>query len=151
MIVIVLLIILFEIALVALLLISLWKIVAKAGEPGWAGIVPIYNMLVLAKIAGKPMWWGALVLIPIAGIVFQIWIWNRVVKSFGYSEGFTVGVVLLPFIFLPILGFGKAQYSHLPDGVYENGASNPSPSSTPTPEIKTNEDTGSNEGNSSVE
>lgn len=103
-------ILLLEIALVVFLLAALWKIVAKAGEPGWSGIVPIYNMFVLAKIAQKPMWWGALVLIPLAGIVFQIWIWNRVVKRFGYSEGFTVGVILLPFIFLPILGFGSAQY-----------------------------------------
>jgi hypothetical protein len=114
------LIVIFYIALIAFLLISLWKIFVKSGEPGWAGIIPIYNVLILAKIAGKPIWWGALVLIPIAGIIFQIWIWNRVVKSFGYSEGFTVGIVLLPFIFLPILAFGKAKYSHLPDGEYEN-------------------------------
>lgn len=111
MIIVVLLILVLEIGLVALLLISLWKIVAKTGEPGWAGIVPIYNMLILAKIGEKPMWWGALVLIPIAGIVFQIWIWNRVVKRFGKSEGFTVGAVLLPFIFLPILAFGDAKYT----------------------------------------
>ena len=66
--------------------------------------------MVLAKIGQKPIWWGALVLIPIAGIVFQIWIWNRVVKRFGYSEGFTVGVILLPIIFIPILAFSNAQY-----------------------------------------
>lgn len=110
MIVFALLILLIEIGLIVLIFASLWKIVAKAGEPGWSGIVPIYNMLIMAKIAQKPMWWGALVLIPIAGIVFQVWIWNRVVKRFGYSEGFTVGVMLLPFIFIPILGFGSAQY-----------------------------------------
>jgi len=113
MIVLMIVVILLELGLVALLLVSLWKIVAKAGEPGWGGIIPFYNMFVLAKIAQKPMWWGALVLIPIAGIVFQIWIWNRVVKRFGYSEGFTVGIILLPFIFIPILGLGKAQYTPL--------------------------------------
>lgn len=110
MIILVLLLVLLEIGLIAFLLTALWKIMVKSGEPGWSGIIPIYNMLVLAKMAQKPMWWGALVLIPIAGIVFQIWIWNRVVKRFGYGEGFTVGVILLPFIFIPILGFGKAQY-----------------------------------------
>lgn len=126
MIVAVLLILVIELAIVAFLLASLWKIFAKAGEPGWAGIIPIYNMIVLAKIAEKPMWWGALVLIPIAGIVFQVWIWNRVVKRFGYSEGFTVGMILLPFIFLPILGFGKAQYTaHGPEWI---GGSSESPS-----------------------
>lgn len=107
----ILLIILFYIGIIALMLTSLWKIVAKAGEPGWSGIIPIYNMMVLAKIGQKPIWWGALVLIPLAGIVFQIWIWNRVVKRFGYSEGFTVGLVLLPLIFIPILAFGSSKYT----------------------------------------
>ena len=113
MIALIILVVILEIGLIALILVSLWKIMEKAGEPGWAGIVPIYNMIVLAKIAQKPMWWGALVLIPLAGIVFQIWIWNRVVKRFGYSEGFTVGLILLPIIFIPILGLGKAQYTPL--------------------------------------
>ncbi len=113
MIIAVLLIIVFYVGIITLLLVSLWKIVAKAGEPGWAGIIPVYNMMILAKIAEKPIWWGALVLIPIAGIVFQIWIWNRVVKRFGLSEGFTVGLVLLPIIFLPILAFGSHKYGVL--------------------------------------
>ena len=110
MIIVFILLILFYIGIIVFFLACLWKIVAKAGEPGWSGIIPIYNMMVLAKIGQKPIWWGALVLIPIAGIVFQIWIWNRVVKRFGYSEGFTVGVILLPIIFIPILAFSNAQY-----------------------------------------
>ena len=104
------LLMLFYLGIIAFFLLCLWKIVAKAGEPGWSGIIPIYNMVVLAKIGEKPLWWGALVLIPIAGIVFQIWIWNRVVKRFGYSEGFTVGIVLLPIVFIPILAFSNAKY-----------------------------------------
>jgi hypothetical protein len=117
-------ILLLELALVAFILTALWKVFAKAGEPGWAGIIPIYNMIVLAKIAQKPMWWGALVLIPLAGIVFQVWIWNRTVKRFGYSEGFTVGVILLPFIFIPILGFGNAQYRQLDDESFNSELTN---------------------------
>lgn len=107
--------ILIELGLLVFIFAALWKVYAKAGEPGWAAIIPIYNVLVLAKMAQKPMWWGALTLIPIAGIVFHIWIWNRVVKRFGYSEGFTVGVILLFIIFVPILGFGNAQYRQLED------------------------------------
>ncbi|MCB0402207.1 MAG: hypothetical protein KDD41_08990 [Flavobacteriales bacterium] len=106
--------------LIAFMMICLWKIVEKGGNPGWTGIVPIYNMFILAKMAQKPEWWGALVLIPYAGIVFQIWIWNRVVKRFGYSEGFTVGIVLLPIVFLPILAFGDAQYRQLEDDFQTN-------------------------------
>lgn len=113
MIIVFILLILFYLGIIAFFLLCLWKIVAKAGEPGWSGIIPIYNMMVLAKIGQKPLWWGALVLIPLAGIVFQVWIWNRVVKRFGYSEGFTVGIVLLPIVFIPILAFSSAQYRKL--------------------------------------
>ena len=137
MIVVALLILVIEIAIVVFLLASLWKIFAKAGEPGWSGIIPIYNMIILAKIAEKPLWWGALVLIPGAGIVFQIWLWNRTVKRFGKSEGFTVGVILLPFIFLPILGFGSASYTPLGDGP----ANEDTPTPPSTPEISSDETT----------
>lgn len=96
--------------LIALMIISMWKIFEKAGQPGWAAIVPIYNYIIMAKIAEKPEWWGALCLIPYASIVFIIWIWNRMVKRFGKDEGFTVGVILLPFVFVPILAFSDAKY-----------------------------------------
>lgn len=98
------------IAFLVFMIVSMWKVFEKAGEPGWACIVPIYNYFVMAKIAEKPMWWGALCLIPYANIVFIIWIWNRIVKRFGKNEGFTVGVILLGFIFIPILAFSDAQY-----------------------------------------
>jgi hypothetical protein len=98
------------VAFLVFMIVSMWKVFEKAGEPGWACIVPIYNYLIMAKIAEKPMWWGALCLIPYANIVFIIWIWNRIVKRFGKTEGFTVGVILLGFIFIPILAFSDAQY-----------------------------------------
>ncbi len=97
-------------ALIVFMIASIWKVFAKAGQPGWAAIVPIYNYFVMAKMAEKPMWWGALCLIPYVNIVFMIWIWNRIVKRFGKSSGFTVGIILLPFIFIPMLGFGSATY-----------------------------------------
>jgi Family of unknown function (DUF5684) len=79
----------------------------KAGKPGWAAIIPIYNYIVMAEISGKPTWWGVMVIIPFAGIVFSIWLINVTIKSFGKDEGYTIGALLLPFVFWPILGFSK--------------------------------------------
>jgi hypothetical protein len=87
-----------------------WKIFEKAGQPGWAAIIPIYNAVILLKIVGKPVWWLFLFIIPFVNYVFLIWTYNMLSKSFGKSEGFTVGLVLLGFIFAPILAFGDAKY-----------------------------------------
>ncbi len=96
--------------LVALFLVSFWKIFEKAGRPGWAGIIPIYNMVVLCEIVKKPGWWVLLMMIPYVGIIWSIWTTNLLVKKFGKDEGFTVGCVLLPFVFYPILAFGDAKF-----------------------------------------
>ena len=92
-------------------IISLWKIFEKAGEPGWAAIIPVYHLIIIMKIADKPWWWGLIACIPYVGLIFSIWGTNLMVKQFGKREEFTVGIVLLPFIFLPILGFGDARFS----------------------------------------
>ncbi|MFZ6051076.1 DUF5684 domain-containing protein [Halocola ammonii] len=97
-------------AILLLTIISLWKIFTKAGKPGWAAIIPIYNAIVILQIIGKPLWWIVLFLIPIVNVIFSIWATNLLAKSFGKSEGFTVGMIFLPFIFYPILGFGSAEY-----------------------------------------
>jgi hypothetical protein len=93
-----------------ILIISLWKIYQKAGYQGWEAIVPIYNIYILLKIVGKPWWWLLLMCIPYVGLVWHIWSYNMLSKSFGKTEGFTAGLVLLPFIFFPILAFGDARY-----------------------------------------
>jgi len=92
------------------MVISHWKIYEKAGKPGWAAIIPIYNIIVLLEIIGKPVWWILLLLIPCVNIVFAVWITNLLSKSFGQSEGFTVGLLLLGIVFYPILAFGNYQY-----------------------------------------
>lgn len=97
-------------AVIAILVIGMWKVFEKAGKPGWAAIVPIYNFIVLIEIVGKPMIWVLWLLIPCVNFVFIIWLYNLVSKSFGKSEGFTVGMILFPYIFWPILGFGDAKY-----------------------------------------
>ncbi|MFB9842235.1 DUF5684 domain-containing protein [Mucilaginibacter ginsenosidivorans] len=92
------------------MIIAQWKIYTKAGKPGWAAIVPIYNIIVLLEIVGKPTWWILLFLVPCVNIVFLVWTTNLLSKSFGQSEGFTVGLLLLGVIFYPILAFGNYQY-----------------------------------------
>ena len=88
-----------------------WKTYEKAGEPGWACLIPIYSTLILLKIARVPWWWILLIMfIPFAGIVWAIWALNRTAKGFGKDEGFTLGLIFLGFIFWPILGFGDSEY-----------------------------------------
>ncbi len=84
------------VAIIALMIVSMWKIFTKAGKPGWACLIPIYNILVLLDIIGKPWWWLLLMLIPLVNLVFAIWAMNLLSKSFGHSEGFTIGLLLLP-------------------------------------------------------
>jgi hypothetical protein len=93
-----------------LVLIAMWKVYRKAGYEGWEVLIPFYNMYVLLKIVGKPGWWLVMMLIPVVNLVFGIWTYNMLSKSFGKDEGFTVGMLLLGFIFIPILGFGSARY-----------------------------------------
>ncbi len=90
---------------------SCWTIFKKAGKPGWACIIPFYNIIVLLQIVGKPWWWLLLMLIPIVNIVFAIWMLNLLSKSFGQGVGFTIGLLLLSVIFLPILAFGSYTYA----------------------------------------
>ncbi|WP_316735306.1 DUF5684 domain-containing protein [Pedobacter aquatilis] len=97
-------------AIIVLLIVGMWKVFEKAGKPGWAAIIPIYNIIILIEIVGKPMIWILWLLIPCVNIVFLVWLYNLVSKSFGKSEGFTVGLVIFPYIFWPILGFGDAKY-----------------------------------------
>ena len=87
-----------------------WKIFEKAGKPGWASIIPFYNYIVACEIVGKPIWWFLLMICPCINFIFLIWVANLISKSFGKSEGFTVGLIILNPIFACILGFGDAVY-----------------------------------------
>lgn len=83
----------------------------KAGHPGWAAIIPIYNIYILLKIAGRPGWWLLLLLIPFVNFVVYIVIALDVAKNFGQSPIFgIIGLWLFSFIGYLILGFGDAKY-----------------------------------------
>ena len=90
---------------------GMWKMFEKAGEPGWAALVPIYNLVVLVKIAGKEVWWVLLMLIPCVNFVAGVMVCIEVARKFGKDTVYGVGLAFLPFIFFPMLGFGAAQYN----------------------------------------
>ncbi len=97
-------------AIAVFAIVCMWKIFTKAGQPGWASIIPFYNYYVLFEIA-----WGngllfLLMLIPVANFVIMIILWVKLSQSFGYSAAFAIGLLFLPIIFLPILAFGSNRY-----------------------------------------
>jgi hypothetical protein len=98
-------------------LIGMWKVFTKAGQPGWAVLIPIYNFIVLLRIAGLAWYWvftPLIVLIPILGaiayLVWVVWVHHRISTRFGQGVGFTIGLTLLGPIFWLILGFGSSKY-----------------------------------------
>ena len=92
------------------MIIGLWKVFTTAGQPGWMAIIPILNLFILCKIAGRPGWWLLLMLIPFVNFIIWIILSLDLAKKFGKGAGFGIGIALLSFIFLPVLGFGDAQY-----------------------------------------
>lgn len=95
---------------IAMVIAGMWKMFVKAGQPGWAAIVPIYNIIVLIQIAGKPLWWIVLLFIPLINFIAAILLSIAVAEKFGKGAGFGLGLAFLGFIFYPILGFGDARY-----------------------------------------
>lgn len=90
---------------------GLWKMFSKAGQPGILAIIPIVNYFFLVQVGGKPAWWGILFLIPLVNIVMLIIVNVAIAQRFGRGIGTALGLIFLPFIFCPVLGFGSAQWS----------------------------------------
>ena len=102
---------LFVLLLAIVVIAGFWKVFEKAGQPGWAALIPIYNAYVMLKVVGRPGWWLLLFLIPVVNFVIGMIVAIDMAKSFGQSAAF--GVVLLfflSFIGYLILGFGSARY-----------------------------------------
>ena len=98
--------------LVALVVLSVWKVYQKAGRPGWASIIPFYNYTVMLEIVSYPVWWVFLMFVPVVNIVIGVLMLNRISRVFGKGRWFTVGLLFLPFIFWPLLAFGKVTYKN---------------------------------------
>ncbi len=103
----------FILGMMLLMIASMWKIFDKADQAGWASIVPIYNIVVLLRIVGKPTWWLLLLFVPLVNFIVIIILVNRLSQAFGKSTGFTIGLILLGVIFYPILAFGDSEYTPL--------------------------------------
>jgi hypothetical protein len=97
-------------AVIVFFLFCMWRIYVKAGKPGWAAIIPIYNILVQLEILGRPWWFLLLMLVPLVNIVIGIMLLFDLAKVFGKGTGFGFGLLFLPFIFIPILALGDATY-----------------------------------------
>src|ERR1035437_6434700 len=102
-------------AAAVLMLVSLWKIFEKTGRPGWAGIIPIYNVVLMFQMVGMSPWLILLAVIPFVGpfifFIVSIMMYVKLARAFGQGEGFAVGLILLPIVFLPILAFGQARFN----------------------------------------
>lgn len=102
-------------AIAVVFIIGLWKVFTKAGQPGWASLIPIYNAYIMIKIAGRPGWWVLMLLIPLVNIVFCLLLAIDVAKAFGQSAVFGVVLLfLLGGIGYLVLGFGDYQYVGAP-------------------------------------
>lgn len=108
-----------------IILVAEIKMFKKGKQPGWAAIIPIYNQYVLCKMVGVNPWWilivfvsGMLSFIPVIGnllsiavsIYFAILTAVSTARAFGKEDTFAIGLILLPIVFYPIIGFGKAEY-----------------------------------------
>ena len=115
--------------LMVIYIISMWKIFEKAGQPGWAAIVPVYNIIVQLNVQGRPTWWIVWYLVPfvnyVSGLVMFIIAGLDLAKRFGKSGGFAAGLILLNPIFLLILAFGSARYQGAPTAIVAPPAAPP--------------------------
>jgi len=100
-----------SLVMMALYIVGYWKMFTKAGKPGWAAIVPIYNVYVMLEMVGRPWWWLLIMIfVPFANIIFMIILMNDISKAFGRGVGTTLGLIFLGPIFPLVLGFGSAEY-----------------------------------------
>ena len=127
------LVVLMCLAVSIVILAGYWKMLTKAGQPGWAILIPIYNAIVILQIAGRPVWWIILLCIPLVNIIIWVLVGLDLAKNFGKDTGFAVGIILLGFIFIPILGFGDAKY--LP-GAAAPAATPVAPADPPPPPVQ---------------
>ena len=100
----------FVLVIAVLTLVAMWKIFVKAGKPGWACLIPFYNMYCMYDIAWGNGWLFLLTFITCVGFVFAIIMLFKLAKAFGQGTGFGFGLLFLNTIFVLILGFGKAEY-----------------------------------------
>ena len=100
----------FCLVLIVVTLVGMWKVFTKAGKPGWAAIVPFYNLYCLYDMAFGNGIMFLLILVPCVGFIVQIICCFKLAKAFNKGAGFGFGLLFFNFIFMMILGFGDAEY-----------------------------------------
>ena len=103
-------VVLLYLAVIVFYIYCMWRIYEKADKPGWTSIIPVYNVLVQLEIIGRPWWWLLLMFVPVVNFVIGIILMLDLAKVFGKSSSFAIGLIFLPFIFIPILALGDARY-----------------------------------------
>ena len=98
------------IAAVVIIVSAFGAILKKAGKPAWPAAVPVYGGMVLAEVAGRPAWHGLLLVVPFVNLVFGFMLMIDIAKSFGKSTSFGVGMMLLSFVFVPLLAWRGDPY-----------------------------------------
>ena len=105
----------FYLVVAVVALVAIWKVFSKAGQPGWAAIIPFYNIYTLCKVAGRPGWWLILFLIPFVNIIVSLVVAIDVAKGFGKSPAFgVIGLWLFSIIGFLMLAFGSSKYVGAP-------------------------------------
>ena len=95
--------------------VGMWKSFQKAGKPGWAALIPIYNSYVMVQIAGRPLWWFVVIcFVPFVNIVFAIMLLLNIARAFGKDVGYMLLLLFFPFVGWPLLGLGSAKYQGAP-------------------------------------
>jgi amino acid transporter len=98
----------FFLAIWVAVIVGIYKALEKAGQPGWSIFIPIYNIIIMFKVAGRNDWWA--MFIPIYNIIVMWQFSQEVAKRFGKDSSFGIGLFFLGGIFWAILGFGDATY-----------------------------------------
>ncbi len=97
-------------AFVLFVVIGMWRVFEKAGKPGWASLIPFYNVWVLCEIAGRPGWWLLLFFIPFVNFIVWIILCVDIAAAYGHGVGFAIGLMFLTPLFFLILGYGPSTY-----------------------------------------
>lgn len=111
-------------------LVATWKLFDKAGKPGWATLIPIYNVIVMLEIVRRPIWWLVMLLLPFANIVFSVMLTIDFVKAYGKSTLYGVVSIFFPFVTYPLLAFDRNAVYTAPTG---EGRVDPLGTPPPTP------------------
>lgn len=121
-------------AVLVLILVGTIKVFIKAGRKWWEALIPFYNMYVYVIILGRAWWWFLLMFVPIVSWIVAIILVFDLAKAFGKSSLYALGIIFFPFVFIPVLGFGSAEYQL---GTSSTNTSSEQPSMQPEPQNTT--------------